>query len=103
MRVLTHRLNSVLENLDRVLEIPVVKDLAQEVDIGADDWLLLEEVVFLELDAVGDAGLVVLLDDFGAFFDDMRDVLDDEVEIGKGFSELHAAVADVASNLYEVS
>lgn len=84
MRVLTHRLNSVLEDLDGVLKIPVVEDLAQEVDIRADDWLLLEEVVFLELDAVGDAGLVVLLDDFGAFFNDVGDVLDDEVEIGEG-------------------
>lgn len=84
MRVLTHRFNSVLEDLNGVLKIPVVKDLAQEVDVRADDWLLLEEVVFLELDAVGDAGLVVLLDDFGAFFNDVGDVLDDEVEIGEG-------------------
>lgn len=62
-----------------------MKDLAQDVEISADDWLLLEEVVFLELDMVGDAGLVVLLDDFGAFFNDVRNVLDDEVEVGEGF------------------
>ena len=62
-----------------------MKDLAQDVEISADDWLLLEEVVFLELDMVGDAGLVVFLDDFGAFFNDVRNVLDDEVEVGEGF------------------
>lgn len=62
-----------------------MKNLAQDVEISADDWLLLEEVVFLELDMVGDAGLVVLLDDFGAFFNDVRNVLDDEVEVGEGF------------------
>jgi hypothetical protein len=83
--VLTYRLNSVLEDLDRVLKVPVVKDLAQEVDIGADNWLLLEEVVFLELDTVGDTGLVVLLDNFGAFFNDVRNILDDEAEVGEGF------------------
>jgi len=36
------------------------------------------------LDTVGNAGLVVLLDNLGAFFDDVRDVLDDEAEIGEG-------------------
>lgn len=102
MRVLAHRLNSVLEDLDGVLKVPVVKDLAQEVDISPDDWLFLEEVVFLELDAAGDAGFVVLLDDFGAFFDDVGDVLDDKGEIGKGFGELYTAVANIASNLYEI-
>lgn len=75
-----------------------MQDLPEEVHIGTPDGLLLEEVVLLEPDAPRNS-VVVLLDSIFTLFDDMRNVLDDELQLGKGQGQGHTAVRDVSTDL----
>lgn len=75
--------NLVLQDLGTRLIWPVVEDGSEEVDGCAFDWLLIEDGIWHELETILDVGW-----NFGwSFFNDTRQILDDEVEVWEAFGK----------------
>lgn len=95
-RALLQRRDQISQDLDAVQIRPIVKDVAEEIDIGALDGLGLEEIMRRELDARlefhGDGAEHVGRAHAGQ-------VLDDEVELGEFLGDGEGDVALGAAEL----
>lgn len=92
---LEHR-NQLSQNLDRVRIRPVVEDVAEEIDISL-DRLFGEEVMSAELNPSSHIFWNIAL--FHSF-DDVRTVLDDELERRMGVCDSHAHASVGTAQVY---